>query len=84
MKLEIDIQNPEDQAAIAALAQTNGASVEDVTAGLVHHAIKEHQETVEVLRAHLAEGEAEAERGEFVTQSIDDMLTEFKAELNVG
>ena len=33
---------------------------------------------LKALRAHLQQGELQAERGEFVTQSLDEMLTEFK------
>ncbi len=37
---------------------------------------------LERLRARLAIGEAQADRGEFVDQSLDDMLIEFKKERN--
>jgi len=40
--------------------------------------LEEHKSKLDALRAHLQEGESQAERGEFVTQSLDEMLTEFK------
>lgn len=40
--------------------------------------LEEHKSKLDALRAHLQEGELQAERGEFVTQSLDEMLTEFK------
>ena len=43
MKVEINIQNPNDQAALTAIAQTNGASVEDVTRHIVHGALEERE-----------------------------------------
>lgn len=40
--------------------------------------LEERKARLEVLRAHLAEGERQARRGEFSTQSLDEMLAEFK------
>lgn len=40
--------------------------------------LEEHKSKLDALRAHLQEGELQAERGEFVHQSLDEMLTEFK------
>ena len=40
--------------------------------------LEEHKSKLDALRIHLREGELQAERGEFVTQSLDEMLTEFK------
>lgn len=40
--------------------------------------LEEHKSKLDVIRAHLRDGELQAERGEFVTQSLDEMLTEFK------
>jgi len=37
-----------------------------------------YKSKLDALRIHLREGELQAERGEFVTQSLDDILTEFK------
>ena len=39
--------------------------------------LEEHKSKLDALRAHLQEGELQAERGEFVNQSLDEMLTEF-------
>lgn len=41
--------------------------------------LEERKAKLHALRAHLAEGAAQAARGEFVDQSLDDMLNEFKA-----
>ena len=40
--------------------------------------LEEHKSKLDALRAHLQEGDKQAERGEFVTQPLDEMLTEFK------
>ncbi len=40
--------------------------------------LEEHKSKLDALRAHLQEGELQAERGEFVNQPLDEMLTEFK------
>ena len=40
--------------------------------------LEEHKSKLDALRTHLQEGELQAERGEFVNQSLDEMLTEFK------
>lgn len=40
--------------------------------------LEEHKSKLDALRSHLQEGELQAERGEFVNQSLDEMLTEFK------
>ena len=40
------------------------------------------QSKLRALREHLNTGEIQAECGEFVEQSIDEMLSEFKAEMN--
>ena len=40
--------------------------------------LEEHKSKLDALRAHLQEGEFQADRGEFVNQSLDEMLTEFK------
>lgn len=42
--------------------------------------LEERKSKLEALRAHLAEGVEQAGRGEFVTQSLDEMLNEFKAQ----
>ena len=75
MKLEIDIQNPEDQATIAALAQTNGASVEDVSAHLLHNALQERQAKIADLKAHI---DKSIEQGGFNTDE------EVEASLNAA
>lgn len=41
-------------------------------------ALEERKMKLTALRAHLAEGEAQAKQGDFVTQSLDSMLEEFK------
>jgi len=41
--------------------------------------LEERKRKLNALRAHLAEGEKQAEQGEFVNQSLDDMLMEFKS-----
>ncbi len=40
--------------------------------------LEEHKSKLDALRAHLQEGDKQAERGEFVNQPLDEMLTEFK------
>jgi antitoxin ParD1/3/4 len=40
--------------------------------------LEERKTKLEALRGHLAEGAEQARRGEFVEQSLDDMLNEFK------
>lgn len=40
--------------------------------------LEERKAKLAALRGHLAEGAAQAERGEFVTDSLNDMLSEFK------
>ena len=44
--------------------------------------LEARQSKLRALREHLAMGEAQAERGEFVDQTMDEMLSEFKAEMN--
>ena len=39
---------------------------------------EEHKSILAALRSHLQEGGKQAERGEFVIQSLDEMLIEFK------
>lgn len=41
--------------------------------------LEERKHKMEALRLHLAEGAAQSERGDYVTQSLSDMLSEFKA-----
>lgn len=40
--------------------------------------LEERKRKMEALRLHLAEGVAQSERGEYVTQSLGDMLSEFR------
>lgn len=40
--------------------------------------LEERKTKLNALRTHLAEGAAQAARGEFVDQSLNDMLNEFK------
>lgn len=40
--------------------------------------LEERKRKMEALRLHLAEGVAQSERGEYVTQSLSDMLSEFR------
>jgi antitoxin ParD1/3/4 len=40
--------------------------------------LEDRKSKLEALRSHLAVGEKQAKRGEFVTQSLDEMLVEFK------
>lgn len=40
--------------------------------------LEERKTKLEALRTHLAEGELQAQRGEFINQSLDEMLGEFK------
>jgi antitoxin ParD1/3/4 len=42
--------------------------------------LEERKTKLEALRVHLGEGAAQAKAGQFVNQSFDEMLTEFKAE----
>lgn len=45
--------------------------------------LEEKKSKLSALRAHLREGEEQAERGEFVTKSAEEMLEGFKAQRNV-
>ena len=45
--------------------------------------LEERKSKLAALRSHLAEGAAQAERGEFVTLSLDEMLREFREEQTV-
>ncbi len=40
--------------------------------------LEERKTKLDVLRAHLAEGAEQSERGEYVDQSLEEMLVEFK------
>lgn len=40
--------------------------------------LEERKTKLAALRGHLAEGAAQAARGEYVSDSLDDMLSEFK------
>lgn len=40
--------------------------------------LEERKAKLEALRAHLAEGAQQARRGEFVDQSMDEMIDEFR------
>ncbi|MDZ7841667.1 MAG: type II toxin-antitoxin system ParD family antitoxin [Gammaproteobacteria bacterium] len=40
--------------------------------------LEERRAKLEALRAHLAEGAGQAARGEFVDQSLEEILAEFK------
>ena len=42
--------------------------------------LEEREAKLNALRTHLGEGAAQAGRGEFVTDSLEDMLGEFKEE----
>ena len=44
--------------------------------------LEERKAKLGALRQHLAEGALQAARGEFVDQSIDEMMDEFEAEYN--
>ena len=44
--------------------------------------LEERKAKQEALRQHLAEGAQQAARGEFVSQSIDEMMDEFEVEYN--
>ena len=41
--------------------------------------LEERKSKLNALRTHLSEGEGQALREEFITDSLDEMLTEFKA-----
>ena len=41
--------------------------------------LEDRKQKLDALRAHLAEGERQAEQGEFINQSIDDMLRQFRS-----
>ena len=41
---------------------------------------EERKSKLAALRSHLAKGAAQAERGEFVTESLDEMLRKFREE----
>lgn len=41
--------------------------------------LEERKSKLNALRTHLSEGENQALREEFITDSLDEMLTEFKA-----
>lgn len=41
--------------------------------------LEERKSKLDLLRQHLSQGAEQAERGEFVNQTLDDMLNEFKA-----
>ncbi|PCI85564.1 MAG: type II toxin-antitoxin system ParD family antitoxin [Hyphomicrobiales bacterium] len=41
--------------------------------------LEEHKSKLSALRTHLRAGAQQAENQEFVTDSLDDMLTEFKS-----
>lgn len=43
--------------------------------------MEERKSKLKALRQHLAEGEAQAEVGEFIHQSLEQMLSEFKKDL---
>ena len=43
-------------------------------------ALEERKTRLAALRTHLGEGAAQAERGEFVSESLDEMLREFREE----
>ena len=45
---------------------------------------EEREARLAALRAHLAEGAAQAERGEFVTLSLDEMLRKFREEFKAS
>lgn len=53
---------------------SNGSEVE--CDGL--RTLEERKAKLSALRRHLAEGATQAEQGQFVTQSLKDMLDEFK------
>lgn len=44
--------------------------------------LEERKSKLEALRIHLGEGAAQAQRGDFVTDSIDNILGEFREERN--
>ena len=44
--------------------------------------LEERKTKLDSLRAHLAEGEHQVRKGQFVDQSVDDMLSEFKERRN--
>ncbi len=45
--------------------------------------LEERKSKLAALRSHLAEGAAQAERREYVTESLDEMLREFREEQTV-
>lgn len=55
-----------------------GSASEVVRAAL--RVLEEREERLAALRAHLAEGLAQAERGEFVDYSIEDIIAEVDRE----
>ncbi len=80
LTIEITVQQHQN---IKALAALQGQSIKEyVIQRLFSSANGETQTMQETklakLRAHLAIGEAQADRGEFVNQSFDEMLKEFK------
>lgn len=46
--------------------------------------LEERKSKLELLRAHLNEGAEQAARGEFIDQTLDEMLAEFKQQQNRG
>ena len=42
--------------------------------------LEEKKSKLDALKAHLAIGAVQSENGEYVTQSLEDMLSEFKAD----
>ena len=53
-----------------------GSASEVVRDALRH--FEEQKSKLDILRSHLAEGVEQATKGEFVNQSLEEMLTEFK------
>ncbi len=57
-----------------------GSASEVVRDALRH--MEEQSSKLDILRAHLAEGAAQASAGEFINQPLDEMLDEFKQHKN--
>ena len=81
-RLTIEITEQQHQN-IKALAALQGQSIKEYAIQRLFSSANSEEQTIQEaklakLRAHLAIGEVQADRGEFVNQSFDEMLKEFK------
>lgn len=63
------------------IASGRYASASEVVRDALRH-LEEQKAKMNALRAHLAEGAAQAARGEFVTESLEEMLGDLKKTRN--